>query len=199
VVKIEKRDGLEIVEDAARFNLHLYRRNPENPLRNLVHMELFSLDPVTWNKSSGNLLNDGKALIAYDRSAIFSITLSNRSKSDLWPYLAYMDPNCYGITMLYQPDASLKTSPLPKGGRLEIGSGKPGSEALSFALSDHDHYDSGFLKLFLSPTPVSMSMIEQGPSITWSSSSDMNNPIFESTNAIWDTDMACVTFLRPSV
>lgn len=201
VVKIEKRTGDEVLADAARFHLHLHRNNPEAPLRNLVSMELYRLHPEHWTTMGGNLLHNGKAVIPYEQGAIFSVSLYNKSSVGLWPYLAYMDPNCYGITMLYQPDPMASSPPLPKRGHLEIGSGKPGSEALSFTLPDHERLDSGFLKLFLSPTPITMAMIEQGPSLAWTSSVDMESvpasPVdLEKGDRMWDTSLASVVFLR---
>lgn len=197
IVKIEQSNALDVVDDAARFHLHLHRRNPENPLKDLVHMELYRLDLTSWETSSPNLLRDGKAVISYQRGDIFSVNIQNRSEYDLWPYLAYMDPNCYGITMLSHPDSSSKLPPLPKHSSFEIGSGMPGSEALSFALADHDHLDSGFLKLFLSQSPVSMGSIEQGPTFNWNIFTDQDVPSQAGeVGLIWDTDIACVTFLR---
>ncbi|KXN90988.1 Metacaspase-7 [Leucoagaricus sp. SymC.cos] len=201
VVKIEKRTGDEVLADAARFHLHLHRSNPQAPFKDLVSMELYRLHSEHWTTMGGNLLHNGKAIIPYEQGAIFSISLYNKSDVDLWPYLAYMDPNCYGITMLYQPDPTASSPPLPKKGYLEIGSGKPGSEALSFTLPDHEHLDSGFLKLFLSPNSIAMAMIEQGPSLAWTTSVEMESvpasPIdSEKGNKMWDASLASVVFLR---
>ncbi|KAL9711577.1 hypothetical protein Ac2012v2_004648 [Leucoagaricus gongylophorus] len=203
VVKIEKRTGDEVLADAARFHLHLHRSNPLAPFKDLVSMKLYRLHPERWTKMGGNLFQNGKAVIPYEQGAIFSIFLYNRSDVDLWPYLAYMDPNCYGITMLYNSDPAASPPPLPKKGHLEIGSGKPGSEALSFTLPDHEHLDSGFLKLFLSPTPIAMGMIEQGPSLAWTSSVELESvpasPMdfdSEKGNQMWDTALASIVFLR---
>ncbi|KAJ3570388.1 hypothetical protein NP233_g4439 [Leucocoprinus birnbaumii] len=203
VVKIERRTGDEVLADAARFHLHLHRHNPLSPFKHLVSMELYRLHPEHWTTMGGNILDDGKAVIPYEHGAIFSISLYNKSNVDLWPYLAYMDPNCYGITMLYQPDPTASSPPLPKKSHLEIGSGKPGSEALSFTLPDHEHLDSGFLKLFLSPNPIALAMIEQGPSLAWTSSVDMESvpasPVdgpSEKGNRMWDTALASIVFLR---
>jgi len=203
VIKIEKRTGDEVLADAARFHLHLHRFNPLAPFKDLVSMKLYRLHPEYWTTMGGNLLQNGKAVIPYEQGAIFSIFLYNKSNVDLWPYLAYMDPNCYGITMLYQSDPAASAPPLPKKGHLEIGSGKPGSEAMSFTLPDHEHLDSGFLKLFLSPTPIAMGMIEQGPSLAWTSFMEIESvpasPIdFESEkgNRMWDTALVSIVFLR---
>ncbi|EKM80635.1 hypothetical protein AGABI1DRAFT_55618 [Agaricus bisporus var. burnettii JB137-S8] len=203
VVRLEKRRGEEVLTDAARFHLHLYRNNLEAPLRNLVSMELYRLHPENWTTMGGNLLHNGKAIIPYEPGAIFSVSLYNKSNVGIWPYLVYMDPNCYGITILYQPDPMASTPPLPECGHLEIGSGKPGSEALSFTLSDREHFDSGFLKLFLSPTPIAMAMIEQGPSLAWTNPVDIESaqaPSLDTENGdrAWDTSLASVVFLRQS-
>jgi hypothetical protein len=201
IVTIEKRTGEEVLTDAARFHLHIHRNNPEAPLRNLVSMELYRLHTENWTTMGGNLLHNGKAIIPYEPGAIFSVSLYNKSNIGLWPYLAYMDPNCYGITILYRPDPTASTPPLPEHGHLEIGSGKPGSEALSFTLSDHEHFDSGFLKLFLSPKPIVMAMIEQGPSLARTSPVDVENSRTPSVGTggddrTWDASLASVVFLR---
>ncbi|KAF8894099.1 caspase domain-containing protein [Infundibulicybe gibba] len=197
IVRIESKGALDVIDDAARFHLHLHRRNLENPLRNLVDMELFRLDPASWKKIGNNLLEDGKLKLPYERGTIYSVVIRNRSQLDLWPYLLYMDPNSYGITLLYRPDPAL--SPLPRGSHLEIGSGKPGSEALSFALPDNIHLDSGFLKLFLSSTPLAMGMIEQGLPLVLLPPPAQENPSLTnmvSDDICWDTNFARVTFIR---
>ncbi|RDB24728.1 Metacaspase-3 [Hypsizygus marmoreus] len=160
-VKIRKRELFDFVDDAARFHLHLSRTNPEHPLRNLVTMELYRLDPVTWCRLGHNVLVDGKAKISYEKDAIFTLIIRNDSALALWPYLFYMDPNSYDIVNLYHASPSSKEAPLQPHAYLEVGSGKPGSEALSFSVSEDDALHSGILKLFLSSRPVTFGMIEQ--------------------------------------
>jgi len=76
---------------------------------------------------------------------------------------------------------------------------------MSFTLPDHEHLDSGFLKLFLSPTPIAMGMIEQGPSLAWTSFMEIESvpasPIdfdSEKGNRMWDTALVSIVFLRQS-
>jgi hypothetical protein len=197
VVKIQKNDGLIVVDEVARFHLHLHRKNADNPLRNLIEMELYRLDPLTWCKSSPNYFKDGMATISYDKDAIYQVTIHNNSTVDLWPYLVYMDPNHYSISMLYHPDTSSKEPPLPSHGSLDIGSGALGSEALSFALADHNHMDSAYLKLFLSSDPVSMNILEQDPMPRWIN--QLYTPTVvrpTSKTPIWDTSLAPLIFMR---
>lgn len=203
-VRFQGRIDVDVIDEAARFHLHLHRENPQKPLHNLVSMELYRLDPSSWSKIGGNLLSDGKAQIVNRRGDIFAITIHNRSDLDLWPYLAILDPSSYTITILHEPGSESTTSPLPKQSLLEIGSGKPGSEAISFPTLDHHDTDSGtaFLKLFLSSAPVSMSMIEQGCHPAPAKSLMTNQPSATSTlvppgaDQIWDTDLATITLLR---
>jgi hypothetical protein len=193
------RCSSDILEDAAHFHLHLHRQNPENPLRDLVTMELYRLDPYSWSTIGGSLLEGGKAHIAYERDAIYTLVLRNDSDIDLWPYLVYMDPNSYRVTLIYHPSSSLETPPLQRRSSLEIGSGSPRSEALSFTLPDHGHVDSSFLKLFVSSTFTLMRMIDQEFPLSVFDARDDTMSVSKHSNSqrqLWDTASACVTFLR---
>jgi len=197
VVLIHKGDGAQIIDDAALFNLHLLNRNPSSPLQNLIQMELYQLDSSTWGKIGVNTLHNSTAMIPYHAGAIYQVVIRNHSQRDLWPYLAYMDPSRYSMTLLYHPDTSSKDAPLPSRGQLEIGSGKPGSEALSFALSDENNDDYGYLKLFVSSIPVDMQMLGQDGDM------ENENPVEEcvenmkTTPPLWDTMLASLIFSRP--
>ena len=195
-VSIHKCNGVQIINDAALFNLHLLNKNPASPLQNLIQMELYQLDSLTWAKIGVNTLHNSTAMIQYQAGAIYQVVVRNHSHRDLWPYLAYMDPSSYSMTLLYHPDPSLKNAPLPSQGQLEIGSGRPGSEALSFALSDENEHDYGYLKLFLSSVPVDMRMLGQDGDVKNEMSVDeyVKNPkpIF----AVWDTMLASLVFSR---
>ncbi|CAA7261744.1 unnamed protein product [Cyclocybe aegerita] len=196
-VKIEGKTGPEVIDDAALFNMHLVHKNLKSPLRNLVHMELYRLDPLSWSKSGVNYLHDGVATIPYEAGAIYQVLLRNRSMVDLWAYLAYMDPTKYSITLLYRPDSSDQTPPLPSQGYLEIGSGKQGSEALSFAISEHKHIQAGYLKLFLSSTPTNMNTLEHDPLPHWSADLDSDGiSTSVSMIPIWDTALASIEFIN---
>ncbi|KAF5380613.1 hypothetical protein D9615_004635 [Tricholomella constricta] len=197
VVRVERREPLNVINDAARFHLHLHRRNPEKPLDGWVSMELFRLDPPSWTRIHENLLRDGRATISYEKGAIFTVILRNTSDMDLWPYLFYMDPTSFGITKIYDPELSSQVPPLPRHAHLDIGSGQPGSEALSFALSEHADLDFGFLKLFLATKPVPLGMIEQGNASDATRAFENEAVSMSGTpDQIWDTLSVCVQFIR---
>ncbi|KAJ8487571.1 hypothetical protein ONZ45_g14289 [Pleurotus djamor] len=164
VVKLGRATNvLGLLDNAARFHLHLQRHNPDNPFRNLVTMELFKLDPGSHKRIGSNLLIGDDVNIEYEKNALYSVVVHNKSDVPLWPSLAYLDPNCYGITMLYHPDPQGPV-PLPISGCLELGTGKFGSKALSFNLGPEKDMKSGFLKLFVTSLPTPMGILEQGPS-----------------------------------
>ena len=87
IVLIHKNDGVQIIDDAALFNLHLVNKNPASPLRNLVQMELYQLDSLSWGKIGVNTLHNLTAMIPYQAGAIYQVVIRNHSHSDLWPYL----------------------------------------------------------------------------------------------------------------
>ncbi|PCH43376.1 hypothetical protein WOLCODRAFT_103408 [Wolfiporia cocos MD-104 SS10] len=177
---------LRIIDDAARFHLHLHRKNPEKPLSGLVGMELFRMDASTWTRTSGNLFVNGKAEIIDDeKGSIYAVTVHNYSDYDLWPYLAYMDSSGYGISMVYHPDPANTDSaaPLKKHSQLVIGSGSPDSEALSFSLAGGADVGAGFLKLaFISTKSRGSRDLRSTPQ----------------NQEIWDSVTACVTVARRS-
>ncbi|KAG6831837.1 hypothetical protein H0H87_003756 [Tephrocybe sp. NHM501043] len=187
--KLKNRDPADIIDDAARFNLHLHRHNPNSPLKGLVNMELFRSDPTSWTTHGENLLFNGKASIPHEKGNIFTVIIKNSSDVDLWPYLFYMDPISFTIRKIYDPQSSIdKSPPLSRRSQFVVGSGQPGSEALSFLLGDDTDHDSGYLKLFLTSEPTSFGMIEQGYINEWSPlhHTGGSSP-FNIKDHIWDT------------
>ncbi|TFY62647.1 hypothetical protein EVJ58_g3735 [Rhodofomes roseus] len=194
---------VKIVDDAARFHLHLHRKNPENPLLDLVAMELYRLDASTWKRTSCNMIVDGTAELEDDeKSSIYAVVLHNYSDYDLWPYLAYMDASGYGINMVYHPNPSAsKDPPLRKNSFMVIGETE--SEALSFSLAGGADVGAGFLKLFVSTTFTPMRFIEQGSlaAVPSNTPRGAGRPPFSSnpdagTAEVWDSIVACVTVVR---
>ncbi|KAI0339805.1 hypothetical protein BDW22DRAFT_1360822 [Trametopsis cervina] len=196
----ESRSDVKVVDAAARFHLHLHRKNPSRPLLGLVTMELYRLDNETWTRVSGNLLVDGKAQITDDeKDSVYSVVLHNYSDRDLWPYLVSMDSSGYSISMVYHPDPSNPQAPLKKHSHMIIGSGALDSEALSFTLADGAPMGAAFLKLFVSSEFTPMSFIEQG--VPPSATIKQNRPSEEKKSPnekgeMWDTVLACISVVR---
>ncbi|KAJ3556247.1 hypothetical protein NM688_g2128 [Phlebia brevispora] len=168
----------------------------------LVTMELYRLDAMTWTRVSGNLLVDGRAQIVDDeKNSIYSVVVHNYSDYDLWPYLVSMDSSGYSISMVYHPDSTLSSPPLKRHSHMVIGSGTLDSEALSFALSDGVNTGATFLKLFVSSVYTPMAFIEQGPSPTLSRNAPpsermKSNDLGPDSVELWDSVVACVTIVR---
>ncbi|KIK91180.1 hypothetical protein PAXRUDRAFT_150073 [Paxillus rubicundulus Ve08.2h10] len=153
-LKVERKDkdrSALVIDEAARYHMHLHRTNPENPFRDQLQMELYLVDTQTQSRVGPNLLLDGKAEIAHKQGASYAVVLRNHSDTDLWPYLAYMDSNGVDIHLLYQPVSSSPAPTLPKNGCLEIG-----LRSLSLP-----QLESGFLKVFVSTSYTSLGMLEQ--------------------------------------
>jgi len=98
--------------------------------------------------------------------------------------------------MLYHPDVSSQEAPLPKHGRLEIGSGMPGSEALCFTLSDDNDHDYGYLKLFLSSIPVDMHVLGEAGEYNISELDYKWATFSKPALPVWDTLLASLVFVR---
>ncbi|KIJ67785.1 hypothetical protein HYDPIDRAFT_37388 [Hydnomerulius pinastri MD-312] len=199
ILKIEKRDreksGL-ILDEAARYHMHLHRINPENPFRNQLQMELYRVNPQTRNRTGQNLLVNGKAQITHQPGASYAVVLRNLSDTDLWPYLAYMDSNGVDIHLLYQPKASAPAPTLPKRGSLEIGCGNTGLTPLSLP-----QLDSGFLKLFVSTSYTSLGSLEQSSTPIQPGPPDIlapRHPRLEHGPQEWDTAFAILNFSHDS-
>lgn len=149
------RSGVTLSE-AARYHMHLHRMNPASPFRDLLRIELFHQDPNTRKRVGGPILMDEKAHVSHEGCS-YVIVLRNDTDTDLWPYVAYMDPNGFDIHLLYHPNPSAPAPTLPKHGSLEINCIQLGSDS-----SDLPQLGSGFLKLFVSTTYTSLGILEQG-------------------------------------
>ena len=188
---------LRAIEAAARFHLHLHRKNPERPMLGLVTMELYRLDPASWTRVSGNLLVDGRAQIVDDeKQSVYAVVLHNYSDHDLWPYLVSMDSAGYSISMVYHPDPSESQPPLRKHSHMVIGSGTLDSEALSFTLADGADTGASFLKLFVSSEFTPMSFIEQDSLTPAPSHATHKAADTKSSSELWDSVVACVNVVR---
>ncbi|KAI0315701.1 hypothetical protein OF83DRAFT_331578 [Amylostereum chailletii] len=203
----EAADDVNAIDAAARFHLHLHRKNSATgvPLRGLVSMGLYRVDHNSWSAIGENLFKDGKATISHneEKTAVYSVFLENQSDLDLYPYLFWMDASGYAISSVYQPDPDAGP-PLPSKSSLTIGTGHAGSEALSFHLTGQEPFNSGFLKLFLSTAYVPMNIVEQGASagVPFSRLVDANirqsQAIISRPDELWDSMVACITILRES-
>ncbi|KAH7888690.1 hypothetical protein F5I97DRAFT_1802807 [Phlebopus sp. FC_14] len=193
VLKIDKysEKSVRILDEAARYHMHLHRANPENPFRDLLRMELFLLDPHSRERSGPNLLVNGEARIIHQAGDSYAVVLHNYSDSDLWPYLAYMDSNGVDIHLLYHPK-SAGSPTLLKHGSLEIDYG-----AVGFMPSNPQRLDCGFLKLFVSTSYTSMGILEQSSTPIQPEPSDVlipPRPHAEHGPQDWDTALATLRF-----
>lgn len=189
-LKIEKRDKERyalILDEAARYHMHLHRTNPENPFRDHLQLELYLVDPRNQRRVGKNLLVNGKADLTRTLGNAYVVVLRNHTGRDLWPYLAYMDSNGVDIHLLYHPQPSSPTPTLPMHGSLEM-------ELRSYSLPQ---LDSGFLKLFVSTSYTSLGILEQSSAPTQPSHAEVIDPQPaqpEYDGQEWDTALAILNF-----
>ncbi|KAI0066044.1 hypothetical protein BV25DRAFT_1490016 [Artomyces pyxidatus] len=205
VPTIDSAADASAIDAAARFHLHLHRKNSLFPLRDQISMDLCRLDEESWRMVGPNLLEKGQATLSHEDGTLYAVSLENKSELDLWPYLFWMDSTGYVISSVYQP-APNASAPLPAKSKFMIGTGDVGSEALSFRLNDSEATNSGFLKLFLSTSYAPMNIVEQGPLTVATPVREAIAPIPEDTplpsptsptsRELWDSMIACITIVR---
>lgn len=189
-VEIEKKDkerSALILDEAARYHMHLHRTNPENPFRDDLQLELYLVDPQSQRRVGQNLLSNGRTDLVRMMGNSYTVVLRNDSDRDLWPYLAYMDSNGVDIHLLYHPQPSSPTPTLPKHGSLEI-------ELRSYSLPQ---LDSGFLKLFVSTSYTSLGILEQSSTPIQPSQPELlvpRAPQLGYDGQEWDTALAILNF-----
>ncbi|KAF6760314.1 caspase domain-containing protein [Ephemerocybe angulata] len=207
VVWLPELNPIKVINDAARFNLHLSHNNPSKPLEKATRVEVFNIDADTLTKVGGNLLRDGRAVIHSNYNAIFTVTLGNSSNLDLWPYLVSMDPSNYSAHIIY-PNADAEEdehcSPLPAGGTMEIAANwyEPSGA--------NQPVNAGFLKIYLSSTSVSLNnLFKQGAVPPVTLEPPARSSIFMDADSvasschtrqtlrhIWDTVTLHISFVR---
>lgn len=90
----------DIFDAISRFNYHLTQHPDEDPLEQLVSMELHKLNVLSNNgllAPQDNIFVDNEARVIYDEEARYGLSIVNRSKYDLFPYLFYFHPSDYSI------------------------------------------------------------------------------------------------------
>ncbi|KZT03693.1 uncharacterized protein LAESUDRAFT_331738 [Laetiporus sulphureus 93-53] len=185
----------ETLDAIAYYNHHLYRLNKSRPIHTEVEIQLHQLerkeedghialylpagpdfldvkeDPVVCNKGTSYEIADVKEALITDMSTFYGVTLVNRSKHDLYPYVFYFDPSDYSIQVWYIPPSATMLAPLPRAkngepSKFPIGYGASGSDSIQFSLPHNLSMDSGFLKVFLSAAYVDMGIIQQTSPLT---------------------------------
>ncbi|KDQ27330.1 hypothetical protein PLEOSDRAFT_1104020 [Pleurotus ostreatus PC15] len=182
----------DVLVAAAHFKFHLNRMNPEEPLKELVKLELHRLKEVEGDpyapyvEDSPDLLESGQAVLP-NSSAAYGMTLRNLSEFDFFPCLFYFDPSDYSISPWYLPPSNSMAAPWRSKQEISLGYENCDAEPMTFTLEDGEKSDTGFLKLFFSQQYAEMAHVEQNgifdsdekPSLKMESSSRGEH--------VWDT------------
>jgi len=78
----------------------------------------------------------------------------------LYPYLLYFDPSDYSINSIYPPKHQ-QSAPLIPAGVLHIAHGPSLVRPLKLHVRLNEEYDVGYLRLFVSTSPLPMGAIQQ--------------------------------------
>ena len=194
----DTRTDAKTVEEAARFHMHLYRKNPSGPFSGKVSIEFSRLDPSLWRRTTSNRLVEGRTQLVDETkgaNSLHAVVLHNDSDVDLWPFLASMDAGRYRISVVYHPDPTASGPPLRRRSSLVVDSDSVEAEALS--LADHG---AGFMKLFVSTTYTPMTILEQGLTTRRPAHGRSNvakKDLHDST--LWDSTLAPINISRAAV
>ncbi|KAL4260054.1 Peptidase C14 caspase domain-containing protein [Pleurotus pulmonarius] len=156
----------DVLVAAAHFKFHLNRMNAEEPLKELVKLELHRLkavddDPYApYVADSADLLESGQAVLP-NSNAAYGMTLRNLSELDFFPCLFYFDPSDYSIAAWYLPPSNSMAAPWRSKQDLSLGYENCDAEPMTFTLEDDEQSDTGFLKLFFSQQYAEMAHVEQ--------------------------------------
>ncbi|ETW80067.1 hypothetical protein HETIRDRAFT_477650 [Heterobasidion irregulare TC 32-1] len=190
----------------AHFKYHLGRHHNSDALQTVsglsedggVKMEIYRLKPQSicvLIPGGDNLLTNNHARLVFEKDAEYGIAIVNESTTALFPYLFYFDPSEYSIKSLYLPPASSMAAPLQPGQSVTVGYGAGGGDPIDFYLPDDAVSDTGFLKLFVSPTYVDMEWMIQDESFRTTSTRGTRSQGFE--NEGWGAWIAAVTVTAP--
>ncbi|KIM26235.1 hypothetical protein M408DRAFT_330631 [Serendipita vermifera MAFF 305830] len=171
-----------VIQCAAHFDWHLRRvASTEVPiLQKCVHLEFTKLykrnGRLEVDKSNLNVNNRIDLVVGEDK---YGIKLINNSDKNIYPYLFFFDCSDLSIECFYDSATarvSERGAPLRAGGTLTIGYSATGWAPWSYSLrqpksienglimQDGQDIDVGFLKLFLSSDPLSLShMVQDSP------------------------------------
>lgn len=201
VVWFPELNPIKVINDAARFHLHLHHNNPEKPLESTTPVEVYNTNADTLTKVGGNLLQNDRAVIHCNYNPIFTVTLRNYSSFDLWPYLVSMDPSNYTASIIYpNTEDDDQYAPLPAGGTLEVAANWPEPTG------SHQLKRSGFLKVYLASTSVALNMFERSAEPPLELAPPARSSIFMDAASVtsscqtllhvWDTILLHLSFVR---
>lgn len=172
------RKTTKILVSVIHFHFHLQRRNPDAPLRADLGMRLIELRKspkvASWGYSQyapadkpvdlfGDSVSSGEVVeMRTDPDKHYGLTIINRSKRSLYPYVLYYDLEDYSIACLSGPASRSMKPPLTPGGEIPVGYGNSDTDPLTVETSSTGaEVQTGFFVLFVSSQWVDISHIEQ--------------------------------------
>jgi len=159
-----------ILDAIADFKFFLRHRCPNGALD--VTMGLFRLSREGYPSilvPNKNYLKGNKATLPNVKDAEYGISIVNRSRRSLFPYLFYFNPEDCSIQEFYHPPGPTMLPPLPayqpeSPTLIRVGYGSVEDKPFTFGpLPEGKESDTGYLKLFVSTKYVDLHELEQSP------------------------------------
>ncbi|KJA22390.1 hypothetical protein HYPSUDRAFT_41018 [Hypholoma sublateritium FD-334 SS-4] len=164
-----------VLKAAANYYWKFNRTNDEPEITRNVDLQFYKLEdpedyfassPSNMTPTGPSLARNGVIELVVEEGVGYGLHLVNNSCHDLYPYLFYFDCSDLSIGAYYQPvrnkDQEFIEAPLKKnGGTLSIGYGNNGTLPFAYFLRPNQPVDVGFLKLFLSTSPIDLSALPQ--------------------------------------
>lgn len=157
-----------VLRGIARWNYFFRRRNNATAFLPLVNIEFYRIEA---DKRTGktnfvgrNLNRSGRIDIPADPKEAYSMHIFNDTDYELYPYLLYFDVREQSIEPYFFPPMDEETNteePLPAHTSCTIGCTADGLPPFIFALTEGEHADIGFFKLYLTKSPIDISQIVQ--------------------------------------
>ncbi|KAJ7501592.1 caspase domain-containing protein [Mycena galericulata] len=196
-----QRNLPNIVDAIAHFNYFLHREN-DDASRRIPGGALLEMYRLIGNIPERRPDDRFPNLVCQEESryvtrliseeaALYGFKIRNNSGEDLYPYLFYFDPEHYTIFSVYSHVSG--TPPVRKGGG-EFPIGMGGEKGWEFLLSQNQVSSSGYLKLFVSTTPLNLELICRLKPVDSSVGRLTMQP--EQIGPKWDTVLVMLTMKR---
>ncbi|KAF8519186.1 caspase domain-containing protein [Gautieria morchelliformis] len=176
-VKADPEIICRVLRGAARWNHHFKRTNHAR-FSGLVDLEFYRLDKTDGKfdelgmlvmlpaNPDKNMNRTGVVDLVVKKDHFYGVKIVNNSKVDLYPYLFYFDlgDQCIEPYYLSQKGINRVDPPLRAGYTHTVGYGAGGEVPFAFHLPNGQAIDVGFLKLFLTTSPMDFdSMTQSSP------------------------------------
>ncbi|TFY73682.1 hypothetical protein EWM64_g10330 [Hericium alpestre] len=189
------KEGLELLNRILRFELHLARTNPANPLLRTLEFSIVRVD-AGGTPVSQNLFDELHRAFLPNDDANYHFIVTNKGSNPLWVFVYYFDPATYTVAEFYAPPSNTMEPPLKPNNKLIIGNENSGVHPFSFIMKEGLEEDSGFAKIFVSETYTDLAMLEEQDEFIYVDPRRTRAGTALSKHGVWDSMVTTITVRR---